>query len=71
VDRNFVVVIVSIVIVSASVGLSIFRLITSVECETTTPYYILLTNTASLAAGALFAFAKRKPENFNNPQQTF
>ena len=66
IDRNMAVCVVSTTIVLTSVGLSVIKLATSDECVATTPYYILLSNIGSLAAGALFSLAKIR---YPAPQQ--
>lgn len=58
IDRNAAICVVSTFIVFFLVILSAYKLVSTHSCEDVTPYYIMLSNVGSLAAGALFSLAK-------------
>jgi hypothetical protein len=62
-DLAALIVFVSIFFVSAAILLSVYKLVIEKDCNNTTPYYILLTNQASLAAAVLFNLIKKKQQN--------
>lgn len=55
IDKHFALFCVSFLIVSATVSVSIYKLIVETECENATPYYSLLSSIAGIAGGSLFA----------------
>lgn len=62
-DIAALIVFVSIIFVTAAIALSVYKLIIEKDCNNTTPYYILLTNQASLAAAVLFNLIKKKHQD--------
>lgn len=63
VDLNAIVIFFSIFFVTGAICLSVYKLIVETDCNSTTPYYILLTNQASFAAAAIFnLIRKRQPD---------
>jgi hypothetical protein len=69
-DKNVMIFIVSTAVVCASLGLSIYKLITSKTCDDATPYYILLSNISSLSGSALYHSTRQNKQTTHNRVET-
>lgn len=69
-DKNVMVFIVSTVVVCASLGLSIYKLITITSCDDATPYYSLLSSISSLSGSALYHSIRQHRQNTHNRVET-